>query len=493
MNINTTQLSDIARANRLGRKLELIIIIALTLSYITQGTKNSISIIGLVLILASLWIPVIISFFVYKANPESGAIKHVIGIGYGIFYLIVCLISAQRLVFAYAFPMLIVVTIFCDYAFSVLVSSCVIAIALVHAVIFTWQVGFTPENIAQMEIEIAATVLIGVYCIVGNKFVLDINQRHVKKARESEAQTENLLNSVMDVSNALAEEVNEVADKMNMLYVSSEETLEAMTEVQQGANDSAESVQTQLLKTEEIQDQISQVTTASENIEISVADSVSAIDDGQNNVTQLIKYAESSELAGNAAVTQLNSLKEYTSQMGSIVAMIQDVASQTNLLSLNASIEAARAGEAGRGFAVVASEISNLASQTQTATTNIHELIENVTAEVDTVTKAINELIESNRVQTESARDTADSFDKIAASTKNIHNNSESLASIVGMLEAANREIIDNIQTVSAITEEVSAHSTSTFEKTSETGSIVSDVQGIVALMTQNADRLKEL
>ena len=57
--------------------------------------------------------------------------------------------------------------------------------------------------------------------------------------------------------------------------------------------------------------------------------------------------------------------------MQSITQLINDVASQTSLLALNASIEAARAGEAGKGFAVVASEISNLAAKTKEATVNI--------------------------------------------------------------------------------------------------------------------------
>jgi len=487
------KLSDTARANSLGRKLEIIIIIALTLSYVTQGTKNSISVIGLVIILLSLWVPVIASYIVYKKNPESTAIRHIIGIGYGLFYVIVCIISEQRLVFAYAFPMVIVVSIFCDYLFSIIVSSTVIAIAITHAILFTVRTGFTPENIAAMEIEIAASLLVGIYSIISSKFIIDVNLRNIKSAQDAALKTENLLNDVMNVSNNLVEDVQLVSGQMTSLAASSTETLEAMTGVQDGSAETADAVHNQLVKTEEIQDQIAQVTIAADNIGGSVNKSVLAIQEGRENVEKLIGNAVNSEEAGHKAVEQLEALKDYTEQMGSIVALIQSVASSTNLLSLNASIEAARAGEAGRGFAVVAGEISNLASQTQSATADINDLIENLTSEVGNVTDAISALVESNKVQTESARVTADSFEKIAENTKTISSNSENLSQIVGTLDDANKEIISNIQTVSDITKEVSSHSATTCEKTEENEKIVLRVQSIVEEMTANARRLKEL
>ena len=88
-------------------------------------------------------------------------------------------------------------------------------------------------------------------------------------------------------------------------------------------------------------------------------------------------------------ISKVEELNKSISQMQSIVSLIQDVASKTSLLALNASIEAARAGEAGRGFAVVATNISELANQTQTATKDINELISKVTKEMAEVSAAI--------------------------------------------------------------------------------------------------------
>lgn len=493
MNLFSDSLSDKARAHKLARILQTAIIIILTISYIIEGVKNSLTIPQLLLLFVALWVPVIIATIVYKKNPESPAIKHIIGIGYGVFYILICYISTNRLVYTYAFPMLIVVTVFCDFQFSILVSCLISLICTVHAIVYTMGVGFTDAERASMVIELASTYLVCTYSVLCNKFIFNINQRNLNTAKESANNTENMLGNVMELSNSLADDVKMVSEKMDLLSNASAETLVAMNEVQQGSTDSADSVQNQLLKTEEIQNRIAEVTTASNNIKESVLGSDRAIQEGRDNVSQLISYAENSETAGGEAVNQLTSLKDYAAKMGNIIELIQGVASQTNLLSLNASIEAARAGEAGRGFAVVASEISTLAAQTQSATEDIQSLIDNITSEMDNVAKAINALIESNKVQTSSARITASSFEKIADSTRTITQNSNGLAAIVNQLDAANKEIVENIQTISAITEEVSAHSTMTCEKTEQTETIVAEVRQLVESMTKNADQLKQL
>jgi len=490
---NTNMKSDIARANTLGLRLEMVVIVILTICYLIQSTKNSIDNVGLSILLATMWIPAIFAIIVNKRNNESPLVKHAIGIGYGSFYLAVCIISDQQLVFTYAFPMLILVAIYCDLKFSILVSSCCMGVAIVHAIYFTAKAGWTPVALAAMEIEIAATVLVAIYSIISNKFVIAIQDKHLKAANDAGEKTESMLSNILEVSNSLVDEVQTVSERMEALAVSSNESLSAMEEVQQGANDSAEAVQSQLIKTEEIQNQIDRVTDASENIESNIEEALKAIKEGNDNISRLIQNAEASEVAANGAVTEVESLKNYTSQMVNIVSLIKEIAEQTSLLSLNASIEAARAGEAGRGFAVVAGEISSLSSQTQSATENISKLISNVTSNMDDVAKAIISLVESNKIQNESASVTAESFDKIAHSTEIIQENSNELAGIVESLDVANKDIIESIQVISAISEEVSAHATTTFEITEQNEDIVQYVQNVVVEMTENAHKLKQI
>jgi len=144
--------------------------------------------------------------------------------------------------------------------------------------------------------------------------------------------------------------------------------------------------------------------------------------------------------------------------MQSIIEIIDNITSQTSLLALNASIEAARVGEAGKGFAVVASEITNLADQTQDATVNIADLIENISSELDMVVKVINYLMDNSKLQGIAATETASSFETIASKTTDIQQQTEELSQLVGELASSNEAIVESIQTISAATEEVTAH-----------------------------------
>lgn len=484
---------DITKANKLGIKLEVVVIAILTICYLIQGTKNSISVTQLVILLLTLWVPVMLSNILYKKNPASELIKHVIGVGYGTFYLAICLISDQQLVFTYAFPMLIVVSIYCDLKFSITVGVAVSLVSIAHAIMWTVNGGFSAAAVAALQIQSAATILIAVYAIVANKFIIGVTQEQVAQINEANDKTEKMLEGIVEVSNALADQVVVVSDKLAQLSASSEETLVAMQEVQTGTGDSADAVQNQLHKTEEISEQIDTVMLSSENIGNNVDAAIVAIKEGQNNINKLIEQSKVSEEAANGAVKEVESLKQSTDKMESIVELISNVASQTSLLSLNASIEAARAGEAGRGFAVVASEISNLAAQTQTATEDINNLISNITSEMTEVAKAITRLVENNKVQNESAVVTAESFEKIVANSSAIKEDSTQLSKIVDALENTNKEIVESIQTISAITEEVSAHSSTTCDTTEHNQGIVKEVQEIVDEMTQNAEKLRKI
>ncbi len=486
-------MSDIQKANNLARKLFTIVTLILLAAYtleLVKGTKT----VALFAVLMVLDLgPMIASHILYKMNPESGVIKHVIGIGYGIFYAVNCFVSPDQMVFVYAFPMLVVVSIYVDKKFTTIISVSLIVIALAHAVWYTNKAGWTNENTATMEIEIAAVLLVVIFTYVCNMFIVNLNESKLKVIDEAGQRTNNMLDEIKRITGRMTEEVSVVSDKMTMLSAASEETLASMNEVQSGTQETANSVQTQMIKTEEIQTQIAKVSEASKNIGINAEDTVKAINEGRDNINKLIRQVEISQEAGTGAVKEVEGLKNSTEQMESIVQMIQSVASQTSMLALNASIEAARAGDAGRGFAVVASSISDLAEQTKNATEEISTLIGNVTGEMEEVATTIMSLVESNNVQNESARLTEDSFEKITENARLISEDSGTLSESVETLEVANTKIVDSIQTISAVTEEVTAHSQTTLEATSQNQTIVEDVHLLVSEMKENADKLKAL
>ncbi len=126
------------------------------------------------------------------------------------------------------------------------------------------------------------------------------------------------------------------------------------------------------------------------------------------------KYAERADQSRQEMNTMMEAMKrinDTSTKIGNIISEIESIASQTNLLSLNASIEAARAGESGRGFAVVADQIRDLADQSAKAAIDTRELIEasirevttgnsvadNVSAAIESVVEGIKQIADSSR------------------------------------------------------------------------------------------------
>ena len=211
---------------------------------------------------------------------------------------------------------------------------------------------------------------------------------------------------------------------------------------------------------------------------------------GRENLDTLAKQMENSERAGTQVAKDMEELEEYTSNMQTIIDMITNVASQTSLLALNASIEAARAGEAGKGFAVVASEISNLANQTQGATVDITDVIHSVSEKLKIAVNAVEELMESSRKQSESAVQAAENFEKIAVGTDQVDEQSRRLDRSVQQLADANKVIVESVQTISAIMQEVSAHSQETFRVSENNTNIVFAVDRLVGDLSDQAQQL---
>lgn len=437
--------------------------------------------------------PVIAEVIIYKVNKESGLVKHIMSICYGGLYVFAVLTSTSSMAYTYAFPMYMAIILYMDIRCCALIATGGLAANVIYVVRYAMNTGYSAAELPDVKIRIAAMVLTGVFMILTCAAVRKVNKFKLEQIQEQSDETSKMSVKVLAATDKMTEYIQETAGKMEKLGESVEHIHDSMSQVSTGSNETAEAVQTQMERTEQIQEHIVKVRDAVEQIEKNITDTSGKVDEGRHHMAVLSEQVDKSMDANNRVLEKMKVLTEYTNKMNTIIETITSIANSTGMLALNASIEAARAGEAGRGFSVVATEISGLASQTKDATVNITELIKNINTEFNSVKSAIEVVTESNKVNAENTKIVTDSFGSISTGADDVELKTKELREIVKSLETANADIVENIQTISAITEEVSAHAGETCEACEGNIALVLDVEKIVNSLNGEADNLNSI
>lgn len=247
-----------------------------------------------------------------------------------------------------------------------------------------------------------------------------------------------LLDSIREMKIQIDGTLKEVREASEMVSAGALNLAEASQALAEGATDQAASAQ-------QMQATIDEITNGLNN-------TVDQTNDAYAEAERVAGEAESSRNEMSVMVEAMNRISETSEKIGSVITEIEDIASQTNLLSLNASIEAARAGEAGKGFAVVADQIRTLAEQSAKSAVNTRELIEESIREIEVGNKAA-ERTEKVLVEV------VEAIHQLADNSKGISETSVQQAESMGQADAGVTRIADIIQSNSATAEETSATS----------------------------------
>ena len=296
----------------------------------------------------------------------------------------------------------------------------------------------------------------------------------------------------MLVTGSMTEKIEQVTNETDYLHDSIEATRNAMENLSGGASIAVEAVTTQQKHTDEIDEHVQEVGKGTKAVFDSAVNSQDNLKNGQAIMTTLLKHVDDSQKLNSLVADEMKELHQKSEQMGSIIDLINEVASQTELLALNASIEAARAGEAGKGFAVVASEITNLAGQTEDATSKITQLIAGIRESLERVNRSVEKLIESSYTQSGLVEENAKSFEAINDNTTDIINQIQQLQGVVQTVEEANKLVVDNISNITAVTQEITAEVSSTLETCEMNNKAVYKVRSLVDELNQDAEELKQ-
>lgn len=440
------------------------------------------------------WLPLIAgcSFF-FKKDKSYSYIMDVLGLGFAAFYSFELFTDINQMAFFYVIPLLIIAMCYCNERFSIICSSGVLVVNMIHEGIHYIADDYTVEEVKSGVLKLVILFFVNVVIVVSSRLMIKMNEMKLAMITREKELSESRSQTIIDVTEKMTEEIHQVVEVMEHLGDAVNETKLSMNHVSDGTNMTVESVAVQKEKTEAIRNQIIELDSVTNDLNENMQDTLQEVTKGRENISELIAHVNESKAASSEVSYEITNLTSHMSNLESIVEIINKIAKQTSLLALNASIEAARAGEAGKGFAVVASEISELSNQTQGATVNISNLIQNISNELNSVVGVVNQLINIGEVQNSKAEKTADSMEVIVSQIDKVHTYADSLKQVVELIEKSNSSIMESVANITEITSTVSDKTNETYQISEKSYEVVNEVIEYVDMLNQRALELREL
>ncbi len=277
-----------------------------------------------------------------------------------------------------------------------------------------------------------------------------------------------LIKKMTRVSEQVQDSAVQVNDNSDVLYEATKDIKTSIEFIEQGLIQQSEDTESCLRQMSDLSDRINAVSDSTVEIGNIANKTQETVNNGMGIVTELGERVKDTTDITKNIIEDIASLEQESRAINSIISTINEIAEETNLLSLNASIEAARAGEAGRGFAVVSDEIRKLAEQSSEAAEQISEIIDRIQSRVKVTISTAMKAEDIVNYQAEALGTTVNVFQEIRGQVDTLAQDLDTISvSVKGMEEAKNdtMEAIASISTTSNETEAASTELTKSAER----------------------------
>ena len=310
--------------------------------------------------------------------------------------------------------------------------------------------------------------------------------------------TKKLSGAVEKTIRSLRQLSGDLQDGSGKLRENSESTLESIGQVDVAVHDIALSATNQSDETKNATDSVREIGVMVEETKektMQLKETSQSMQDSSKKAGEILKELgevnEKTKAAVDAMYDQTAQTSHSADQISKASELIASIATQTNLLSLNASIEAARAGDAGRGFAVVAGEIGSLASQTADTTKEINDIIQQL---IDNSKRSIEAMDEVKKIidrQNEYVQQTRDIFGSVEGEIINNLESIDEISSTVQRLDEVRGNVVSVVESLSSIAETNAATTQETSASTSVVSNMMEEVSTIATQISDIADGVK--